>query len=117
MDKLEHAAVYPCGGTAQFYAGRREFEPQTLNGYGCDNAKRLEARLNVHLLQHDTPRQPRLDGEAYYQRCLRILADVEDAEMAFAERNPKGCCGWMRTGHTGTTFLIARPAGFSGAVS
>lgn len=56
-----------------------------------DAIRQLEARLNVRLLQRTTRHvSPMLDGEAYYQRCLRILADVEDAEMAFAGAQPKG---------------------------
>ena len=56
-----------------------------------DAIKQLEARLKVRLLQRTTRHvSPTLDGEAYYQRCLRILADVEDAEMAFADARPKG---------------------------
>lgn len=56
-----------------------------------DAIKQLEQRLNVRLLQRTTRHvSPTLDGEAYYQRCLRILADVEEAEMAFAGAQPKG---------------------------
>jgi len=55
--------------------------------------KQLEARLGVRLL-HRTTRQvsPTLDGEAYYQRCLRILADVEETEAGFGTSGvlPKG---------------------------
>ena len=56
-----------------------------------DAIKQLETRLNIRLLQRTTRHvSPTLDGEAYYQRCLRILAEVEDAEMAFAGAQPKG---------------------------
>jgi DNA-binding transcriptional LysR family regulator len=56
-----------------------------------DCIKRLEARLGVRLLQRTTRSvSPTLDGEAYYQRCLSILADIEDAEGAFAGAKPKG---------------------------
>lgn len=56
-----------------------------------DAIKQLEQRLNVRLLQRTTRHvSATLDGEAYYQRCLRILADVEEAEMAFAGARPKG---------------------------
>jgi DNA-binding transcriptional LysR family regulator len=34
--------------------------------------------------------RPTLDGEAYYQRCLAILDDVEDAEGAFRGTEPRG---------------------------
>ncbi|WP_050288193.1 LysR family transcriptional regulator [Yersinia intermedia] len=56
-----------------------------------DAIKQLEKRLNVRLLQRTTRHvSPTLDGEAYYQRCLRIIADIEDAEMAFANASPRG---------------------------
>ncbi|MGO6731201.1 LysR family transcriptional regulator [Rhizobium ruizarguesonis] len=56
-----------------------------------DAVKQLEARLGVRLLQRTTRHvSPTLDGEAYYQRCLAILADIEDAEGAFAGAKPKG---------------------------
>jgi len=56
-----------------------------------DAVKQLEARLGVRLLQrttrqvHATP-----DGEAYYRRCVAILADVEEAESAFNGARPRG---------------------------
>lgn len=56
-----------------------------------DVVKQLEGRLGVRLLQRNTRHvSPTLDGEAYYQRCLNILAEVEDAEGAFAGAKPKG---------------------------
>ncbi|EJC77554.1 transcriptional regulator [Rhizobium leguminosarum bv. trifolii WSM2012] len=56
-----------------------------------DAVKQLEARLGVRLLQRTTRHvSPTLDGEAYYQRCLSILADIEDAEGAFAGAKPRG---------------------------
>ncbi len=56
-----------------------------------DAVKQLEARLGVRLLQRTTRTvSPTLDGEAYYQRCLTILDDIEDAEGAFVGAKPKG---------------------------
>src|SRR5271168_1099366 len=56
-----------------------------------DAVKGLEARLGVRLLQRTTRHvRPTLDGEAYHQRCLALIADVEDAEAAFAGAKPKG---------------------------
>ncbi|WP_243043054.1 LysR family transcriptional regulator [Dyella sedimenti] len=53
--------------------------------------KRLEKRLGVILLERTT-RQVRMtyEGEAYYQRCQRLLADLEEAESAFRDAPPKG---------------------------
>ena len=56
-----------------------------------DAVKELEARLGVGLILRTTRHvSPTLDGEAYYQRCVSILADIEDAEGAFAGVKPKG---------------------------
>ena len=54
---------------------------------------RLEDQLGVRLL-HRTTRSvtPTDEGEAFYDRCIRILADLEDAELAMASRSerPRG---------------------------
>lgn len=56
-----------------------------------DAVKGLEKRLGVRLLQRTTRHvSPTLDGEAYYQRCLSILADMEDAEGSLAGAKPTG---------------------------
>jgi DNA-binding transcriptional LysR family regulator len=56
-----------------------------------DAVKGLEARLGVRLLQRTTRVvSPTLDGEAYYQRCLSLIADLEEAEGAFAGAKPSG---------------------------
>lgn len=45
----------------------------------------LEAHLKTRLLQRTTRRLSLTpDGAAYYERCVRILAEVEDAESAFS---------------------------------
>ncbi|KWC17003.1 transcriptional regulator [Burkholderia ubonensis] len=53
--------------------------------------KRLELRLGTRLLERTT-RQVRLthDGEAHYHRCVRLLADIDEAEGAFRDAMPKG---------------------------
>ncbi|MET0815720.1 MAG: LysR family transcriptional regulator [Pseudoxanthomonas sp.] len=56
-----------------------------------DAIKQLETRLGVRLLQRTTRTvSATLDGEAYYRRCLAILAEIEDAESAFAGAKPRG---------------------------
>jgi DNA-binding transcriptional LysR family regulator len=53
--------------------------------------KELEVRLGVRLLQRTTRSvRSTLDGEAYYQRCVAILGEVEDAESAFRDTKPRG---------------------------
>ncbi|AQV93997.1 LysR family transcriptional regulator [Cupriavidus necator] len=53
--------------------------------------KRLEQRLGTRLLERTT-RTVRLthDGEAYYRRCVRLIADLEEAEGSFRNTAPKG---------------------------
>lgn len=53
--------------------------------------QQLETRLGARLLQRTTRQvSPTLDGEAYYQRCLRLLDELEEAESAFRARRPSG---------------------------
>ena len=53
--------------------------------------QQLEARLGARLLQRTTRQvSPTLDGEAHYQRCLRLLDELEEAEGAFRQRTPTG---------------------------
>ena len=45
--------------------------------------KALELRLGTRLLQRSTRHvQPTIEGEAYYRRCIAILADIEDADRS-----------------------------------
>lgn len=53
----------------------------------------LETALQVRLLNRTTRRLSLTpDGASYYERCIRILADVEEAEASFRNvaRGPKG---------------------------
>lgn len=53
--------------------------------------KRLENRLGTRLLERTTRAvAPTQDGEAYYQRCVRLLADLDEAEGAFRGAEPAG---------------------------
>lgn len=56
-----------------------------------DAVKQIERRLGARLLERTTRQvTPTVDGEAFYQRCLSIISDVEDAENAFSGAKPKG---------------------------
>jgi DNA-binding transcriptional LysR family regulator len=56
-----------------------------------NSIKRLEARLGVRLLERTTRQvKPTLDGDAYYQRCVRLLADLEETEEGFRDSDPRG---------------------------
>ncbi|MES2190626.1 MAG: LysR family transcriptional regulator [Pseudomonadota bacterium] len=52
--------------------------------------QQLEKRLGARLLNRTTRSvSPTPDGAAYYERCLRLLADVEEAEAAFSGDSSK----------------------------
>ncbi|KAF0811452.1 HTH-type transcriptional regulator PgrR [Andreprevotia sp. IGB-42] len=75
--------------------------------------KRMEARLGARLLERTT-RTVRLthDGDAYYQRCLRLLADMEEAEGAFRNTAPKGLLRVNLQGTLARHFVVPALAGF-----
>ncbi|PLP96716.1 LysR family transcriptional regulator [Cupriavidus pauculus] len=55
--------------------------------------KQLESHLGARLLQRTTRQvTPTLDGSAYYQHCLNILAEMEEAESVFSQSasHPRG---------------------------
>jgi LysR family transcriptional regulator for bpeEF and oprC len=55
--------------------------------------QQLEAHLKTRLLQRTTRRLSLTpDGAAYYERCVRILADIEEAEhfLTTASQGPRG---------------------------
>jgi DNA-binding transcriptional LysR family regulator len=78
-----------------------------------DAVKGLEARLGVRLLERTT-RQVRstLDGEAYYRRCLSLIAELEDAEGAFGGARPKGLLRLEVQGTLARHFLLPNLPGF-----
>ena len=48
----------------------------------------LEERLSVQLFRRTTRRMNLTDtGQSFYERCLRILADVEEAELAVSQQH------------------------------
>lgn len=53
----------------------------------------LEARLDTRLLERSTRHvRPTLDGKAFYERCIHILGELDDAESTLRNvaANPKG---------------------------
>jgi len=72
-----------------------------------DAVKALETRLGVRLLQRTTRQViPTLDGEAYYQRCVNLIADMEDAEGAFVGAKPSGLIRVDAHGTQARYFLL-----------
>ncbi|WP_274643320.1 LysR family transcriptional regulator [Pseudomonas serbica] len=67
----------------------------------------FEAWLGTRLLERSTRKvRPTLDGEAYYQRCVQLLAELEEAELAFRSVAPKGRLRVDLHGTLGKHFVI-----------
>ncbi|MDR5839155.1 LysR family transcriptional regulator [Caballeronia sp. LZ034LL] len=69
--------------------------------------KRMEERLGARLLERTT-RTVRLthDGEEHYQRCVRLIADLEEAEGSFRHAEPKGLLRVNLQGTLARTFIM-----------
>lgn len=55
--------------------------------------KALEERLGTRLLERTTRHvRPTIDGQAFYERCVRILNEIDDAESTFVHQSshPRG---------------------------
>jgi len=71
--------------------------------------KQLEAQLGARLLERTTRHVTlTLEGNAFYERCLTILTDVEDAEGAFRDAQPRGVLRIDAHGLLTRTFLLPR---------
>jgi DNA-binding transcriptional LysR family regulator len=71
--------------------------------------RRLEEHLGARLLERTTRQvNATQDGEAYYQRCLSILAEIEDAEAAFRKAEPFGLLRIDASTLLTRTFLLPR---------
>ncbi|KDP89061.1 LysR family transcriptional regulator [Cupriavidus basilensis] len=71
----------------------------------------LETHLGVKLLHRTTRRiSVTTDGAAYYERCVRILADVEEAEQSLTHQNntPRGTLCVDTTAGLAQLVLIPR---------
>ena len=78
-----------------------------------NSIKRLEARLGVRLLERTTRQvKPTLDGDAYYQRCMRLLADLEETEQGFRDSDPNGLLRVNMQETLARHFVLPRLAAF-----
>ncbi|TWB46663.1 LysR family transcriptional regulator [Nitrospirillum viridazoti] len=71
----------------------------------------LEGFLGVRLLQRTTRRLSLTpDGAAYYERAVRILSDIDEAESSFAnmKKNPRGKLRVDMPGAIGRLLVIPR---------
>ncbi|OTP68185.1 LysR family transcriptional regulator [Caballeronia sordidicola] len=75
--------------------------------------KRMEERLGTRLLERTT-RTVRLthDGEAFYRCCVRLIADMEEAEGSFRNVAPKGLLRVNVQGTLAKNFVVPALPGF-----
>src|SRR3954447_11292302 len=92
MDRLTSLSVFvqvvESGGFSA--AGRRLNMSVTMVS---NHVQALEDRLGARLLNRTTPKVSLTDtGRAYYERCTRILADLEEADHLASELHatPRG---------------------------
>ncbi len=73
--------------------------------------KQLEARLSTRLLERSTRHvRPTPDGEAFYERCVHVLSELEDAEASLrhAASNPRGTLRVDMHGTHATEIVLPR---------
>jgi DNA-binding transcriptional LysR family regulator len=73
--------------------------------------KELEARLGTRLLERTTRQvRPTLDGQAFYERCVHLLADLDDAESSLrtVAANPRGTLRLDLHGTHATRIVLPR---------
>ncbi len=69
--------------------------------------KELEQRVGAKLLQRSTRHvSPTPDGDAYYRRCVAILADLDDADRAFTEGAITGVLRVDTNGRLARRFIL-----------
>jgi DNA-binding transcriptional LysR family regulator len=77
--------------------------------------KELETRLGTRLLERSTRHvRPTLDGQAYYERCVQVLSDLDDAEAAFGHvaASPRGMLRVDMSGSQAGRVVLPRIAEF-----
>lgn len=73
--------------------------------------KDLENRLGTRLLERTTRHvRPTLDGQAYYERCVQVLTDLDDAEAVFHHgvSSPRGVLRVDMSGTHATRVVLPR---------
>lgn len=92
MDSLSSLAAFVRAAEAQSFVGAGRALGVSSSAVGKSVA-RLEEKLGVRLFQRST-RHVRLtaEGELFYERCRRILDDIDDAEAELAQSRaaPRG---------------------------
>jgi DNA-binding transcriptional LysR family regulator len=92
LDRLDGLDVFVAAAEAGSFAQAGQRLHLSRSAVGKSIA-RLEDRLGARLF-HRTTRQQRLtpEGEAFYERCVRVMAELEAAEAEIQEghREPRG---------------------------
>ena len=73
--------------------------------------KKLEARLGTRLLDRTTRHvRPTLDGQAFYERCVHVLSELDDAESSLRHvaSNPRGTLRVDMHGTHATKIVLPR---------
>lgn len=102
MDRLQAMEVFVCiVDTGSFTRAAEQLGVPKATASAL--IRQLEARLGVRLLNRTTRRvSVTVDGAAYYERCARVLAEIEDSEQAIADTG-SGLHGRLRV-DVGATF-------------
>ncbi|WP_429301176.1 LysR family transcriptional regulator [Paraburkholderia sp. GAS199] len=111
MDRFEEMRVFVRIAERQSFT-RAADDLQIPRATVTNLMKRMEQRLGARLLERTT-RTVRLtqDGEAYYRRCVRLIADMEEAEGSFSNIAPKGLLRVNLQGTLARYFVVpALPA-------
>jgi DNA-binding transcriptional LysR family regulator len=73
--------------------------------------KELEARLGTRLLDRTTRSvRPTLDGQAFYERCVHVLSELDDAEASLRHvaSSPRGVLRVDMHGTHATAIVLPR---------
>ncbi len=73
--------------------------------------KEMEARLGTRLLERTTRHvRPTLDGQAFYERCVHVLSELDDAESSLQHvaSNPRGVLRIDMHGTHATKIVLPR---------
>ena len=112
MDRFEEMRVFVRIAERQSFT-RASDDLQIPRATVTNLMKRMEQRLGARLLERTT-RTVRLtpDGDAYYRRCVRLIADLEDAEGSFSNLAPKGLLRVNVQGTLARHFVVPALPGF-----
>ncbi|MCI0399874.1 MAG: LysR family transcriptional regulator [Gammaproteobacteria bacterium] len=114
MDKLTSMKVFTHIAKAKTFAGAAEHLGMS-RAMVSKHVLRLENSLGVRLLNRTTRRLSLTEvGTAYYERCVQILAEVEETELSVTQLNsePRGTLKILSPTSFGTFHLAPAIADF-----